>query len=225
MLCSRNQTGHAFQPSASSRNFSTPPKFVSDLSTPPILSTPSIHIAITASSNGIFLHRLPLPARSQQIFLPDATYYLSTTAISHGLAFVHFCSSSSHIFPPFLDDKAFADNTRLSPTQRITHLRLRFCTDPPSTNSAPLLSTSSHLPSTTKLSSTTPSTSTSLLPHFLQFIPRRLLLAVFLDAFSPTASILRYPGMCERMRCLCNNLQMRSRSPPMALFRHPRPPS
>jgi hypothetical protein len=31
--------------------------------------------------------------------------------------------------------------------------------------------------------------------------------------------------MCERMRCLCNNLQMRSRSPPMALFRHPRPPS
>ena len=181
MLCSRNQTGHAFQPSASSQKFSTPPKFVSDLSTPPILSTPSIHIEIIVSSNGIFLHRLPLPARSQQIFLPNATYYLSTTAISYGLAFVHFCSSSYHIFPPFLDDKAFVDNTRFFPMRRITYLRLRFRTDSPSTNSAHLLPTSSHLLSTTKLSSTTPSTTTSLLSG----LPTNL----FLDAFcSPSSS-------------------------------------
>ena len=148
-------------------------------------------------------HRSPLLARSQHIFLPDATYYLSTTAISHGLAFVHFCSSSYHIFPPFLDDKAFVDNTRFFPTRRIPYLRLRFFTDSPSTNSPHLLPTSSHLPSTTKLSSTTPATSTSLLPHFLQFIPRRLLLDFFLDAFSPFASILRYPGLRDRLRCLC----------------------
>ena len=135
-----------------------------------------------------------------------------------------------------------APNKSFFPTRRITYLRLRFRTDSPSSTSAHLLTTSSHLSSTTKLSSTTPvfliydcdSSRTrprpTLLifflhlltfprrqsfrrqrprrqlrcfPHFLQIIPRRLLLDFFLDAFSPIASILRYPGMRDRPRCLC----------------------
>ena len=48
-----------------------------------------------------------------------------------------------------------APNKSFFPTRRITYLRLRFRTDSPSSTSAHLLLTSSHLSSTTKLSPTT----------------------------------------------------------------------
>ena len=114
----------------------------------------------------IFLPHLPTFPRRQSFrqqhpLLPDATYYLSTTAISHGLALDQLCSSSYYIFSPSLDDKAFVDNTL---DDNFAAFRTSY-----------------------------------------KFIPRRLLLAFFLDAFSPIASTFRGDILgIESSRCPCN---------------------